>query len=74
MKIRMHRGGFEEAMATAAEIDASTSAVRSYLTAHHVPFGELLCAYYGFDSRNGWNTYIITIDGSPWAWCDAFFA
>jgi len=69
LKVRKHRGGYEDSMATAAEIEPTVAALIAYFFAADTPLSVLrkyrktlkVDPYYGVDSRNGWNTYIVTL-------------
>ena len=69
MKLREHRGGLSESMATVIEIapthEALVDAVRKAM-----PPGlwgdsstRVVVSPYGFDARIGWDTHIVTIQG-----------
>jgi hypothetical protein len=77
MKIRLHRGGLAESMATLETIEPTTEAIHEYFTRYRVlGVGSTsrieVCAYTsGADSRIGWSgTKIVLVDGAPAAFCD----
>lgn len=78
LQIRMHRDTFAASMATLATIPATRDALRVHLTANvgwaYVRSGmteyKIEGSRYGFDKRNGWETYLVTLDGFPVAWID----
>lgn len=60
--VRRHRGGYEESMATAREVDATLTAIAEYFDE---PIERITVdPYSGIDKRNGWDTYIVCVDGS----------
>ena len=70
MKLRQHRGGLAESMATTIEIEATATALLAAMQPVMVSYGvdltpEMIhvkpCG--GMDERIGWDTYIVTIDG-----------
>lgn len=69
MKFREHRGAYMDSMATVVEIAdhaALVDHIRSMLAPYRFEFDSRLLRvkpYGGIDSRNGWDTYIVTIDG-----------
>ena len=74
MRIRAHRGGLDESMATVAEIEPTAQAVADHITtAWKLLLGPgktitpeiVKVGKYGdgIDTRIGWDTYIITVDG-----------
>ena len=70
MKLREHRGGLAESMATTIEIDATAPALLAAMQPVVAPWGVYLTPdmihlepYGGIDERIGWDTYIVTIDG-----------
>lgn len=75
MKIRMHRGGLAEAMATVEEIEPTLEAVRAYLERDRdprfqPPIGMIKVKPYGYDERIDWDTHIVVVDGVPMGWTD----
>lgn len=81
MKIRAHRGGLAESMATVAEIEPTSQAVADHITASWSRFlnGETITPdmvtveKYGVDSidtRIGWDTYIVTVGGRVFGMTD----
>lgn len=78
MNIRLHRGGFEESMTTAAEVEPNLQAVFDYLVGHGYSFvldvaQVIICPYGGIDPRNGWDTHLFMINGEPLAFTDGDF-
>ena len=77
MKLRQHRGGFEESMQTTIEIEPTKEAIlKSIKDLSLIGFPEgvikdqIHVDPYTFDAypssqdpRNGWNTHIVTIEG-----------
>jgi len=60
--VRKHRGGYAQSMATAKEIDATLDAVAAYF---EQPIEQITIEpYSGIDNRNGWNTYIVCLNGA----------
>jgi hypothetical protein len=70
MMIRMHRGSLADAMTTARGIDDTLAAVEAFLESHDTPPGHVAVKRYCYDPRTGWDTYIVLVDGIPWAWTD----
>jgi hypothetical protein len=70
MKLRRHRGGYEESMETTIEIEPTKTALLKAiqdsaliglptdLTEDHLSVSQA-----GMDQRNGWDTYLVTIEG-----------
>jgi len=67
MKLRQHRGGLEESMATTIEIEptmeALLAAVRASMSPLSVADDSLSVKPYGFDKRINWDTHIVEIQG-----------
>jgi hypothetical protein len=73
MKFRFHRGGLDESMATAVDIEPTKVAITKHCNAqytgsastrpmvYHAQYIEV--KPYGFDSRINWDTYIVTMSG-----------
>ena len=60
MKFRPQRGGFEESMKEVVELQDSVDALRHHLGCNYddeIRFERPL-----FDSRNGWETYCVTVN------------
>lgn len=75
MKIRAHRGSLAEAMTTAQDIEPTLNAVRAFLAEHgerDAATGRVEVTKYGpgIDSRIGWDTHAVMIDGSIAAFTD----
>lgn len=61
MKFREHRGSYEESMATVIEVESLADVER--LMAQEIGWlGPIVCELYCFDSRNNWNTWIVTLE------------
>jgi hypothetical protein len=63
---RQHRGGFDESMATTTvEINTLNDLTNEVGKAigGMVSDGMIRASHYVFDSRNQWNTYMITVTG-----------
>ena len=69
MKLREHRGGLAESMATTREIDGTKQALLAAVRSELAPFGfdvnqeALRVQPYSFDERNCWDTHIVTVGG-----------
>jgi hypothetical protein len=70
MKLRQHRGGLAESMATTVEIEATMPSLLAAMRPVMAPWGVDLTPdmvhvepYGGIDKRIGWDTYIVTMDG-----------
>jgi hypothetical protein len=59
MKFRPQRGGLEESMRETIEV----ADMKSLATHLGVDVERIVVRHYGFDSRIGWDTHIVTIDG-----------
>lgn len=86
MKIRMHRGGFTESMATCEEIEPTIQAVTDYINRHGWSYSWLTLAKGSIitpnmvevenylahaDTRNGWaRTYMVLVMRVPYGWTD----
>lgn len=64
---RRHRGFLSEAMKTVKEIEPTIAAVREFF---NEPDGAIKVEPYGFDSRIGWNTHIVTVNGNAVGFTD----
>lgn len=69
MKIRLHRGGYDESMATIKQIQPTLEAVVGYVQTD-LPvasirdgFGRVEVKPYGYDERNGWDTHVVMVHG-----------
>ena len=68
MKFRLHRGGLDESLATTTEVESRDDLI-AFLKKDLGLFGiavseeNFRVAYYGYDERIGWDTYIVTIEG-----------
>jgi hypothetical protein len=64
MKFREHRGGLAESMATVVELNSKQEFVDhvSKLVRGIVPEGTVSFSQYSFDSRIGWDTYLVSLD------------
>ena len=69
MKLREHRGGLAESMATVVEIEPTLGAVVARVRQVLAPWGvkikkrEVKVAPYCFDDRIGWDTHVVTVEG-----------
>jgi len=80
LKIRAHRGGLARSMATVAEIEPTAQAVADHITSawawsldgKTVSPDSVKVEKYGtgIDTRIGWDTYIVTVDGSVFGMTD----
>lgn len=68
MKLRQHKGGYDESMATVVEIEPTKAAIlQAILFAqlvrlpHPLTEDQIIVAPYVYDSRNGWNTHSVVI-------------
>lgn len=69
-KLRQHRGGLDESMATTVEIEATMPALLAAMQPVMEPWGVALTPdavhvtpYGGIDKRIGWDTHVVTLDG-----------
>ena len=73
MKIRLHRGGLADSLATMREIPPTIEAVLAYvredLPRPDLPLTaeELSLKYVGFDERIGWETYYVVSRADHWS-------
>jgi hypothetical protein len=67
MKLRQHRGGLDESLATTIEIEptrnALLQAIKQEMGFSNVYDKDISITYYGYDARIEWETYIVEIDG-----------
>ena len=68
MKVREHRGGFEESMGRVVEISGSMESLVQEIRSKigkwvEVNLETVKVEKYVYDSRNGWDTYIISVLG-----------
>lgn len=69
MKVREHRGGLSESMATVVEIEPTLEALTAHINALFQQMGPVVTPDMivihpqGFDARIGWNTYLVAIEG-----------
>lgn len=75
-KVREHRGGLDESMATVREV-ADRADLLEVIRGTLAPFGvdvkagQLKVEPYCFDRRIGWDTYLITVEGyGVWGMAD----
>lgn len=61
MKYRQHKGGLSESMATVRDIAATRQAMFDALGLDAT--ASLDVKPYGYDSRIGWDTHIVTVEG-----------
>ena len=66
-KYRPHRGGLEESMREAVLVE-DFAALAKHLSATETDRVEV--APYGFDSRTGWDTHLVTVNGRPVGFTD----
>lgn len=78
MKYRSQRGGFAESMAEVVECEPNLFSLETAI-AKTLPlpqvFGPLRnfsfkVTPYCYDDRNGWNTYVVTVDGQAVGFTD----
>jgi len=65
MKIREHRGGLTESMATVAEIEPTIQSVVAHITnvwKKEISPDSINIKKYGIDTRIGWDTSIVTVE------------
>ncbi len=78
MKFRFHAGGYNESMATAFECSSTVKALKQSIRRRNPfpfvsnDFKNIVVKPYGtgIDSRNGWDTHIVLIDGYPIGFTD----
>jgi hypothetical protein len=76
MKIRIHRGGLAESMATIANIEPTAEAIAEYLRSHWGGLGygvfsnDITVEPYCRDDRIGWDTYIVLMKDCAVAFTD----
>lgn len=70
MKIREHRSGFDESMATVQNIIPMRSFLAGYIHGkwfknikERISPEDVTIEPYGYDKRNGWDTYIVSVKG-----------
>ena len=68
MKVREHRGGFEESMGRVVEISGSMESLVQEIRSKigkwvEVNLETVKVEKYVYDSRNGWDTYIVSVLG-----------
>jgi hypothetical protein len=66
IKVRMHRGGLKESLATTVEIAPTKEALAAVISTSlemDVSPSQIHVEPYGFDKRIGWDTYSIKVDG-----------
>lgn len=67
MKVRQHRGGLDESMATVQEIEPTLTALVAHINVLYKDFGPTVTAdqlkfhSQGMDTRIGWDTYLVGI-------------
>lgn len=73
IRLRPHAGQYEEQMRGMVYIEEARDAL-AYLLCYSpqkkARMEELAQRYYGFDPRNGWHTWLITLRASPVLWAD----
>ena len=78
MKFRWHRGGFKKSMETTIELRDTKELeelVVAWAKKHYIrSIGDFyrvdVSPYGGVDSRNGWDTHIVTLDGNAVGFTD----
>lgn len=74
MKIRQHRGGLAESMATVTDIENTADAVARHVSScwgyEDVTANDVHVKQYGYDGRIGWDTHIVLINGTPFGFSD----
>lgn len=74
MKIRLQRGTLGESMETMEHIQPSVEAVKEYLMRNGHTHGVISVTNTGrLDERNGWQTYIVSLNGCAVAFTDGAF-
>lgn len=69
LRIRHHRGGLEESLATTSTIPATIAAVAQFVQAD--PSSVTVEKYgAGVDDRCGWDTHVVSVDGRACAFTD----
>lgn len=70
MKLRQHKGGYDESMATTVELESTKAALLQAITnsgliriPNPLTEDQIHVEPVKIDSRNGWNTHIVTIQG-----------
>lgn len=70
MKVREHRGSLDESMATVKEIEPTLDALTAHINevlsgwlGGGVTADTIVIHPQGFDSRIGWNTYLVAVEG-----------
>lgn len=62
MLFRFQRGSLEDSMNTVREVN-SLAEIEALLRSAGIPSGKLKVYDYGYDSRVGWNTHVVTVNG-----------
>lgn len=71
-KFRWHRGGYEESMATVQKCHCMDEL--EYILKTGGFYGKIdVLKYCGTDPRNGWDTYLVLVDGEPVGFADGGF-
>jgi len=68
MKFRWQRGGYRASMETVVEIEPKLDALAVILKVP--PSAVTVEPYGGIDKRNGWDTYIVSIEGQACGFTD----
>ncbi len=68
MKLREHRGGLYDSLATTIEIEPTIEALENAIkyslrNLWNLKCGSVHLSYYGYDQRINWSCHIVTIDG-----------
>lgn len=61
IRFREQRGSLDDSMKTVVELQATLEAVAKHLK---VEANRVEVKSYGFDSRTGWEMFIVTVDGN----------
>lgn len=62
MRIRLHRGGFQESIATMTEISPTLNAIKDFMGVEDVEISKY--GIDGFDRREPWNAPIFIVRGT----------
>lgn len=70
MKLRRHRGSYDESMATVVEIEPTRSALlqaivesEEGLETESLTESMISVDHYGFESKSGWDAHLVTVRG-----------
>ena len=66
-KFRPHRGAYTDSMNEVTELECRDALIQQLKTESwvttNVSLNDIECAYYAYDKRNQWDTYLITLVG-----------